>query len=66
MLKIGNIFFCLFFVGCTTHSIKFICPKYPMPSQVTLNTLLDSKNKDSIEWLIKQKKLKEKLEICNE
>ena len=66
MLKIGSIFFCLFFIGCSTHTIKVMCPKYPIPSQKTLNILLESKNKESIEWLIKQKKLKKKLEVCSE
>lgn len=66
MLRIGSIFFCVFLMGCTSYKIKFLCPEYPKPSQEVLDVVLDTKNEATIKWLIEQRKLKEKLDICNE
>jgi len=66
MLKIGSMFLCMLLMGCSSYKIKFLCPQYPKPSQEVLDAILATKNEATTKWLIDQRKLKEKLDICNE
>ena len=47
-------------------SKTLICPKYPPPSQNTLNKISSLKDNDVNEWMLKQYKLNLKLKACNE
>jgi len=47
-------------------SKTLICPKYPPPSQNTLNKISSLKDNDVNDWMLKQYKLNLKLKACNE
>ena len=45
---------------------KAACPSYPKPSQEVLSKIKSLESKEVDDWILKQYKLNQKLEICNE